>query len=278
MPSPESIDIFVSYTRADIATVSRLVATLRAAGLAVWIDHSGIAPGGQWRADIIDALHRSRLLLLVHSPHAEQSVEVAKEVAAAASLRKPIVPLRIEQALPRGALLYEMARLSWVDAIPPEAPRLEEVALALRDLLQSGVDQPARSRFEEAVGARHFRVNPVRRLLASPLALGCGWVTGTLLFMATYAQLTGYLHDQLAAGVSMGTSLLLLVQLATLGLPVVLLSALARQPDAASLPLAVLAVVNLMLGLAWLRSLARRAWLRWSIQRAGRQAAAATSP
>jgi hypothetical protein len=242
------------------------------------MDTGGIPPGGYWRAEIVDALSRSRLVLLVHSSHAERSPEVAKEVAVAAGLRKSIVPLRIEQIDPRGALLYEMAQLSWVDAIPPEDTRLQEVALALRDLLRSGADEAARRRFDDTVGARHFLVHPLRRIFDSPLALGCGWTAGTLLLMAAYAIVTGYLHDQLAAGVSMGDSLVLLAQLATLGLPVLLLSSLSRQPDAEAFVLAVLAAGNLMLGLALLRSLARRAWLHWSIKRAGSSAVKAASP
>lgn len=270
----KDFDVFISYTRRDTAVVAQLTAVLQQAGLRVWMD-AAIRVGDEWRHAIIQALDRSRLVLLVHSPRAEQSAEVAKEVAVAASLKLPIVPLRTEDVVPRGALLYEMARLSWVDCFPPTEARMQAIALALVDLLRSDADEGATRRFAQTLEARRFGAGPLRRLAGNAFVLAVGMLLTSALLMVVHDRTTGFLAQQADAGMPMLQSLALLFAAATLGAPLLLVGALARLGHAVAPVLALLAALNLLLILLLARSLLGRVWLRWSIWRAGRRAAAA---
>jgi hypothetical protein len=269
----KDFDVFISYTRRDAQVVSRFDAVLRSLGLRVWMD-AEIRGGDEWRASITDALGRSRLVLLVHSPRAEQSAEVQKEVAVAAGMKLPIVPVRIEDALPRGALLYEMARLSWVDCFPASESRIQAIALALVDLLKCDFDSSASRRFAETLGARRFGVGPLRRLVGSPFALAVGVLFMTALLMVVHDRSTGFLVQQTNAGVSTLDSLWLLFAAATLGSPLLLVGALGRLDNAWAPVLGLLAALNVLLILLLARGVAGRIWLAWSTWRAGRRVAA----
>jgi TIR domain len=267
----KDFDVFVSYSRSDAKVVAQFTDALRRAGLRVWMDDA-IRFGDEWRASIAHALGRTRLLLLVHSTRAEQSAEVAKEVAVAASLKLPIVPVRIEDAVPRGALLYEMARLSWVDCFPATEARMEAIALALVDMLKAGADPAASRRFAEALNARHFGAGLLRRVTGNAFAMAVGVLLTSALLMVIYDRSTGFLAQQADAGVSTLHSLWLLFAAATLGSPLLLVGALGRLGRTGAPLLAILAALNLLLMLLLARSLVNRAWLRWSIRRAARRA------
>jgi len=267
----KDFDVFISYARRDEEVVTQFTDALRRAGLRVWMD-SAIRFGAEWRASITDAIGRSRLMLLVHSSRAQQSAEVAKEVAVASSLKLPIVPVRIEDAAPRGALLYEMARLHWIDCFPATQQRIETIALAVVDLLKAGADPGASRRFAETLHARQFGGGPLRRLADSSFALAVGVLLTTALLMVVHDRATGFLGQQADAGVSALRSLWLLFAAATLGSPLLLIGALGRLGRAWTPPLAGLAALNLTLLLLLVRSLVNRARLRWSIRRAGQRA------
>ena len=268
-------DVFISYSRHDATTVTLLTAVLRRAGLRVWMD-GAIHVGDEWRSAITDALGRSRLVVLVHSPRAEQSAEVAKEVAVASSMKLLIVPVRVEDVVPRGALLYEMARLSWVDCFPPTEARMQTIALALVDLLKADADLAAVRRFAETLDARRFGAGWLRRLAGNSFALGIGVLLTSALLMVIHDHTTDFLVKQAEAGMPSLQSLALLFAAVTLGSPVLLVGALARFGQTWIPLLALLAALNLLLILLLVRNMLQRVWLRWSIWRAGRRAPTAS--
>lgn len=265
-----SIDVFVSYARRDIEFVTKFVQVLRSVGLRVWMD-SAIPLGAEWRAAIVDALHQSRLMLLVHSREAERSGEVAKELAVAASRRMLIVPVRVQNVIPTGAMLYEMARLNWVDCIPQTEERMQTIAIALSELLQSDLDAAAIRGFSAALGTRGFTVSLLRRLADNVAALAAAVVVNSLLLAGAYEHSIGYLAKQADAGILFFDSLWRLLAAITLGSPVLLVNALARLSQPGAPVLAVLAGLNVVFLLLLARSLLRRALLRWSIWRASRR-------
>jgi hypothetical protein len=76
--------IFISYPHLDSRFVDQLSADLSAAGVQVWIDHSGLAPGTpNWEKAIRDALRASSAMLLVASRSSRISLAVQGEVSVA---------------------------------------------------------------------------------------------------------------------------------------------------------------------------------------------------
>jgi formylglycine-generating enzyme required for sulfatase activity len=85
--------IFISYSRKDIAFIDKLAADLKKSGLDVWYDVSGIAGGDRWRSEIENALRNSQYVLVVLSPDAVLSQWVEREFLFSNNLQKKIIPL-----------------------------------------------------------------------------------------------------------------------------------------------------------------------------------------
>ena len=85
--------VFISYSRKDIAFVDQLAADLKKAGLDVWYDVSGIAGGDRWRSEIENALRASQFVLVVLSPDAITSEWVEREFLFSSNLKRKIIPL-----------------------------------------------------------------------------------------------------------------------------------------------------------------------------------------
>jgi formylglycine-generating enzyme required for sulfatase activity len=85
--------VFISYSRKDIAFVDHLAADLKKAGLDVWYDVSGIAGGDRWRSEIENGLRTSQFVLVVLSPDAITSEWVEREFLFSSNLKRKIIPL-----------------------------------------------------------------------------------------------------------------------------------------------------------------------------------------
>jgi hypothetical protein len=85
--------VFISYSRRDLAFVKRLSADLQAAGLKVWYDLSGLEAGTRWGKEIQLALRGSQFFLVVLSPNSCESEWVEREFLYASNLKLKIVPL-----------------------------------------------------------------------------------------------------------------------------------------------------------------------------------------
>jgi len=108
---PIAPKIFISHAWEDKALVRRLEAELKAAGAETWVDHSGVHGGDNLPKRISDALTWCDTVLLVWSEAASKSHWVELEWTNALSLRKTIIPCRVDQT-PLPALL---ANVLYVD-------------------------------------------------------------------------------------------------------------------------------------------------------------------
>lgn len=73
------MNVFVSYSRVDEAFVSRLVGSLRTAGISFWMDQTNITPGDRVTSAIQNGLLHARTLVLVLSPSSVASPWVRQE-------------------------------------------------------------------------------------------------------------------------------------------------------------------------------------------------------
>jgi hypothetical protein len=70
----EKRQAFISYSRQDLAFVDSLLSQIcREAGYEPWYDVEGIIAADQWERTILNALLKSRWLLLVMSPDSAKS-------------------------------------------------------------------------------------------------------------------------------------------------------------------------------------------------------------
>lgn len=89
--------VFISYSRKDLAFVQHLVDDLKKANLDVWYDLSGLEGGSRWRTEIQNAIKNSQHVIVVLSPDSVESEWVEREFLFASNLKRKIVPLMYKQ-------------------------------------------------------------------------------------------------------------------------------------------------------------------------------------
>jgi hypothetical protein len=87
--------IFISYSRKDIAFVRRLAADLEKAGYDVWWDLTDLRGGDDWVRVIPAAIEASAFFLVVLSPNSAISDWVEKEYTQALGSGKKIIPIML---------------------------------------------------------------------------------------------------------------------------------------------------------------------------------------
>ena len=112
-------DVFVSYSQPDRTQAFEIVSQLEARGVKVWVAPRDIAPSTEWAAEIIEAIGASRIMVLVFSGASNNSPQVRREVERAVHRQVPILPVRIEDALPTKSMEYFLSAQHWLDAFPP---------------------------------------------------------------------------------------------------------------------------------------------------------------
>lgn len=86
--------VFISYARRDLEVVTRLHGDLERAGLAAWFDND-VHAGERWWDRILDQVQACDLFLFVISPDSIRSRSCRAEVAFAAELGRPMLPVLV---------------------------------------------------------------------------------------------------------------------------------------------------------------------------------------
>ena len=160
-------DVFVSYSSKDKQWADTAVAYLEQRRVRCWVAPRDILAGREWGEAIIDGIDSSRLMVLIFSAHANDSGQVRREVERAISKGLPLIPFRIEEVAPKGAMEYALGNTHWLDGFtPPVERQLETLTGAVRALLSKAqpraadggttaevhVPQPARKRWPLLAG------------------------------------------------------------------------------------------------------------------------------
>lgn len=170
-----SHDVFVSYSSDDKPTADAVCATLENKGIRCWIAPRDILPGMDWGGAIVDAIHASRVMVLVYSAKANESPQIKREVERAVNRGLSVIPFRIEDVPMSTTLEYFMSMPHWLDALsPPLQDHLDRLAETTRLILEraGAVLTPP--------GRQTTPPPPPRPLTSSrDIAQGIGrWVTG----------------------------------------------------------------------------------------------------
>ncbi|MCJ7472022.1 MAG: PKD domain-containing protein [Actinobacteria bacterium] len=110
-------DLFISYSSKDKLVADAVCASLEAAKIRCWITPRDILPGQDWAEAIEGALTKSKLLVLIFSSYSNNSKQVAREVSLAFNSEVTVIPFRIEDIEPKGAMKYYLLSTHWQDAL-----------------------------------------------------------------------------------------------------------------------------------------------------------------
>jgi hypothetical protein len=129
-------DVFVSHSSRDKAIADAVCARLEGRGIRCWIAPRDVQPGLPYGEAIIDAIHNCRIMVLLLSSSANNSIHIAKEVERAVSHGATLIPLRIEAVMPGKSLDYFIGSVHWLDALtPPLEHHLDNLAATILKIL-----------------------------------------------------------------------------------------------------------------------------------------------
>ena len=114
-----SHDVFISYSTRDKSVADVVCASLEARKIRCWIAPRDVTAGVSYAQSLVDALHQSRIFVLVLSSRSNSSHHVLREVERAVNRGIPILPIRVEDALPSGPMEYFLSSIHWLDALTP---------------------------------------------------------------------------------------------------------------------------------------------------------------
>ncbi|NER95013.1 MAG: TIR domain-containing protein [Symploca sp. SIO1B1] len=113
-PPLESLDVFISYSRADSDLARKLNDSLQMQGKTTWFDQESIASGSDFQQEINRGIKACDNFLFILSPRAVNSPYCKDEVEYAASLNKRFVTVLHRQVNPAD-LHPELAKVQWID-------------------------------------------------------------------------------------------------------------------------------------------------------------------
>jgi hypothetical protein len=119
----DKLNVFISYSRADLAFADQLDAALVVTGFATTVDRSAISGGEEWEKRLGALIHDADTVVFVLSPSSACSKTCAWEVAEAVRLGKRIIPV-LCRSLERATPPPQLAARNFIYFYPaPDAPQ-----------------------------------------------------------------------------------------------------------------------------------------------------------
>ncbi len=137
MPETGTEDVFVSYSRQDNEKVLALTGKLREAGVGLWMDVRNIDGAAMWGEEIVNALAKAKVLLLLVSRTSVSSQNVVKEVLLASERKSHILPIDLEPTEIPSGLKYALAGIQHIEYFRGDPD--EQLRSILRSLERLGV-------------------------------------------------------------------------------------------------------------------------------------------
>jgi len=126
-------DVFISYSRKDIAFARLLHEALKDNDLETWIDWQDIPPSADWLAEVYEAIECADAFVFVISETSLNSEICGLEINHAAQHNKRLIPIVIKN-VPAGQVPKELAVLNWIffeEAGPKFAEAMEDLVTAI---------------------------------------------------------------------------------------------------------------------------------------------------
>ncbi len=147
LQNPAQPLVFVSHSSRDKVVADAICARLEQHGIRCWIAPRDIDPGRDYSNQIVEALEKSSVMVMVFSSGSNSSRHVKSEIDRAFGLGRIIVPFRVENVEPEKGLAYYLSKTHWLDAVtPPLAQHIDHLAVTIRKLAGEESAQPAATR------------------------------------------------------------------------------------------------------------------------------------
>ncbi len=113
-PPDQSLDVFISYSRADTDFARKINEALQIQGKTAWFDQESISSGADFQQEIQKGIEQCDNFLFIISPDAIESEYCVEEVEFAASLNKRFVTV-LHRPVAEDKIHPAFANLQWID-------------------------------------------------------------------------------------------------------------------------------------------------------------------
>jgi TIR domain len=163
-------DVFISFSSLDSADAALLCERLEKEGIVCWISTRDVKPGENYQAAIVNAIKTAKIVVLAFSANANGSPEVSKELSLASAFKVTVIPVRMTEALPQGAFLYELSTRQWIDAFKKWDSALELLVSTAKRICARPSEVEDRPPFEKPAAEKSRRASqsPSRGTLQIP--------------------------------------------------------------------------------------------------------------
>lgn len=186
-------DVFISYSATDQRAANAVCHRLEAAGIRCWIAPRDVGFGKDWGLSIVEAIGEAKLVVVIFSAAANASRHVLDEVGTALDAGATVIPFRIEDIRPTGALLLHLNRLHWLDALsPPLDQHIDRlIESAKRNLPAAGEGEEAQRPVQLSQEPRQQKQPPERKPFRPNPALAAVVFAAVILAVALALTLAG---------------------------------------------------------------------------------------
>ena len=111
-------DIFISHAVPDAGAAETIAAALGASKLRCFMTHRDIPAGMDRAAAIIDAIWETKLFLLLHSAHANSSLQMARELQLVQDRHIGVLAARLDDSIAAPKIEFVLKRQTVFHAVP----------------------------------------------------------------------------------------------------------------------------------------------------------------
>ena len=129
-------DIFISYSSLDQEIAENVCSHLEKNGLSCWIAPRNVRPGENYAEEIMLGLDSAKIIVLIFSNNSQSSKYVIKEVQKAYINNKGILPINIDDSLPKGKMETFLRNKQWLNAFPNPEDSYDDVVSGARRLIK----------------------------------------------------------------------------------------------------------------------------------------------
>ena len=133
-------DVFISHAHKDKSIAEAILKKLESAHLKCWSPSRDISVGEDWAQTIRNAIESSRVVVLLLSGNTNAARHIEREIAHAFYMRRPIIPFRLADSLPRREILFYLGNIPWSNALnPPAEEDLEALTARIKGLMPGSI-------------------------------------------------------------------------------------------------------------------------------------------
>ncbi len=110
-------DVFISHSSTDSKLAYAICHYLEERGIRCWIAPRDVQGGMEYAESIINGIRSCKVMVVVFSENANNSLFVKNEVERAFNYKSIIIPLKVEDIIPSATLELFLSSVHWLDAV-----------------------------------------------------------------------------------------------------------------------------------------------------------------